>query len=201
MNRDFPLCLQQFWCCYLTQYSGITIETDDVITTTDDVITTTDDVIHIICIDLEGKLMCCLFLGRKNSPFQIYFLELYMEILRQKLLNNNKIYVVGQSFFMSKNYFIKNRFLATYNLAKWQATKEFVLTIPVGHVAKVFTTLLYFHHPHAPEWWNLFHKHANKFSQTFCKPPCDWLINRGWWKFTTLWQFHHPTKPGEFHHP
>ena len=24
------------------------------------------------------------------------------------------------------------------------------------------------------------------FTQTFCKPHCDWLINRGWWKFTTL---------------
>ena len=40
-------------------YPGITIAIDDVITTTDDVITATDDVIHIICIDLEGKLMCC----------------------------------------------------------------------------------------------------------------------------------------------
>ena len=61
-------------------FSGITIATDDVITTTDDVITTTDIVIHIICIDLEGKPMCWLFLGQ-NSPLQIYFLELYMEIL------------------------------------------------------------------------------------------------------------------------
>ena len=38
---------------------GITIVTDDVITTTDDVITVTDDIIHIICIVLEGKPMCC----------------------------------------------------------------------------------------------------------------------------------------------
>ena len=55
--------------------------TDDVITTTDDVITATDDVIHIICIDLEGNLMCCLFFRTKNSPLQIYFLELHVEIL------------------------------------------------------------------------------------------------------------------------
>ena len=33
--------------------------TDDVITTTDDVITATDDALHTICIDLEGKLICC----------------------------------------------------------------------------------------------------------------------------------------------
>ena len=42
-----------------TQCPGVTMVTDDVITTTDDVITATDDVIHTICIDLEGKLMCC----------------------------------------------------------------------------------------------------------------------------------------------
>ena len=42
---------------------GITIITDDVITTTDDVITATDDAIRIICIDLEGKLMCCKKVG------------------------------------------------------------------------------------------------------------------------------------------
>ena len=45
------ILLSQFNSC-----PGITIATDDVITTTDDVITTTDDVIHIICIDLKGKL-------------------------------------------------------------------------------------------------------------------------------------------------
>ena len=42
-NRDFPL----FAAILLSQFSpypGITIATDDVITTTDDVITTTDDV-------------------------------------------------------------------------------------------------------------------------------------------------------------
>ena len=45
----------------------------------------------------------------ENSPLQIYFLELHMEILMQQLLNNNQKYVVGQSFFMSKNYFIKKK--------------------------------------------------------------------------------------------
>ena len=38
-----------------------------------DVITTTDDVIQIICIDLEGKLMCCLFLGQKILHFKFIF--------------------------------------------------------------------------------------------------------------------------------
>ena len=45
---------------------GITIATDDIITTT-------DDVIHIICIDLEGNLMCCLFLGQKILHFKFIF--------------------------------------------------------------------------------------------------------------------------------
>ena len=40
---------------------------------TDEVITTTDDVIHIICIDLEGKLMCCLFSGQKILHFKFIF--------------------------------------------------------------------------------------------------------------------------------
>ena len=47
------ILLSQFKSC-----PGITIATDNVITTTNDVITATDDVIHIICKDLEGKLMC-----------------------------------------------------------------------------------------------------------------------------------------------
>ena len=50
------ILLSQFNLC-----PGITIATDDVITTNDDVIITTDDVIHIICIDLEGNFMCFLF--------------------------------------------------------------------------------------------------------------------------------------------
>ena len=48
------ILLSQFIPC-----PGITMATDDVITTTDDVITTTHDVIHTIYIVLEGKLMCC----------------------------------------------------------------------------------------------------------------------------------------------
>ena len=36
-----------------------------------------------------------------------------------------------------------------------------------------------------------------KFTQTFCKPPCDWLINRGWGKFLTLWHIPPPTEPEE----
>ena len=67
-------------------YPGITIVTDDVITAT-------DDVIHTICIDLEGKLMCCNKVAcfmTTNSPLQIYFLELHVEILMQQLLCSNK---------------------------------------------------------------------------------------------------------------
>ena len=44
-----------FGAILLSQFSpcpGITVAIDDVITTT-------DDVIHTICIDLEGKVMCC----------------------------------------------------------------------------------------------------------------------------------------------
>ena len=82
---------------------------------TDDVITTTDDVIYIICIVLEGKLMCwnkvvCFI---TNSPLKVDFLELHMDILMQQLLHSYKKYAVGQSFFIPKNYFIKNMFLAT----------------------------------------------------------------------------------------
>ena len=62
------ILLSQFNSCL-----GITIATDDIIITTDDIITTTDDVIHIICIDLEGKLMCCLFLGQKILHFKFIF--------------------------------------------------------------------------------------------------------------------------------
>ena len=67
-----------FAAIVLTQFNlcpGITTATDDVITNTDDVITTTDDVIHIICIDLEGKLMCCNKVAcfmTTNSPLQFY---------------------------------------------------------------------------------------------------------------------------------
>ena len=90
-------------------YPGITIATDDLITTTDDVITTTYDVIHIICIDLEGKLMCYLFLGQ-NSPLQISFLDLHMGILMQQSLNNNQKIYCWSKFLYVKNYFIKNGF-------------------------------------------------------------------------------------------
>ena len=57
------ILLSQFNSC-----PGITIATDDVITTT-------DDVIHIICIDLEGKTHVLLVFRTENSPLQIYFLE------------------------------------------------------------------------------------------------------------------------------
>ena len=62
------ILLSQFNSC-----PGITIATDDVITTTDGVITTIDDVIYIICIDLEGKVMCVLFLGQKILHFKFIF--------------------------------------------------------------------------------------------------------------------------------
>ena len=94
------ILLSQFNSC-----PGITIATDDVITTTDDVITTTDDVIHIICINLEGKLMCCQFLGHKNSPHQLYFLELHMETLMQQLLNNNQKICCWSKFLYVKKLF------------------------------------------------------------------------------------------------
>ena len=45
--------------------------------------------------------MCYLVLGQ-NSPLQINFIELHMEILMQQLLNNKQKYAVSQSFFMSK---------------------------------------------------------------------------------------------------
>ena len=51
-----------FVAILLSQFSpcpGITMVTDDVITTTDDVIIVTDDGIHTICIVLEGKVMYC----------------------------------------------------------------------------------------------------------------------------------------------
>ena len=51
-----------FIAILLSQFSphpGITMATNDVITTTNDVITIIDDVIHTICIVLEGKLMHC----------------------------------------------------------------------------------------------------------------------------------------------
>ena len=50
------IVLSQFNSC-----PGITIATNDVITTIDDVITTTDDVIHMICIDLEENLCVACF--------------------------------------------------------------------------------------------------------------------------------------------
>ena len=53
-------------------YPGITIATDDVITTTNDVITITDEVIHTIYIDLEGKLMCCPSLRQKISTSNLF---------------------------------------------------------------------------------------------------------------------------------
>ena len=65
---------------------------------TDDVITTADDVIHMICID---------FFRTENSPLQLLFLELHMEILMQQLLNNNQNICCWSKFLSVKNYFIK----------------------------------------------------------------------------------------------
>ena len=81
----------------LVEYIGVYSDTSDVITTT-------DDVIHIICIDLEGKLMCCLFLGQ-NFPLQFYFLELHVEMLMQQLLNNNQKICCWSKFLYVKNLF------------------------------------------------------------------------------------------------
>ena len=47
-----------------------------------------------------------------------------------------------------------------------------------------------------------FHKEIHHpLTKTFCKQQCDWLINRGWGKFITLWHIQHPTEPAEFPHP
>ena len=68
------MLLSQFNLC-----PGITIATDDVITTTDDiipatddVITTTNDVIHIIYIDLEGKIMSCKKVASRFSTSNLF---------------------------------------------------------------------------------------------------------------------------------
>ena len=65
------ILLSQFNSC-----PGITIVTDDIITTTDDVMTTTDDIIHIICIDMEGKIHVLPVLGQKILHLKFIFLEL-----------------------------------------------------------------------------------------------------------------------------
>ena len=67
------------------------------------------DVIHKICIDLEEELMCYLFFRTENSPLQIYFLELYMEILMQQLLNNNQKTCCCSKFLYVKKLFLSNK--------------------------------------------------------------------------------------------
>ena len=79
---------------------------DDVITTTDDVITATDNVIHILCIDLEGKLMCCkivpCFYDYKFSTSNLFSRITHENIDATTLLHSNQKYAVGQSFFVPK---------------------------------------------------------------------------------------------------
>ena len=45
----------------------------------------------------------------QNSPLQIYFLELHMEILMQQLLKNNQNICCWSIFLYVKNYFIKKK--------------------------------------------------------------------------------------------
>ena len=59
----------------------------------------------------------------------------------------------------------------------------------------IFSTLL-----HKSEE-NCFTNIPHPLTKTFCKQPCDWLINRGWGKFSTLWHIQHPTEPAEIQHP
>ena len=59
----------------------------------------------------------------------------------------------------------------------------------------IFSTLL-----HKSEE-NCFTNIPHPLTKTFCKQPCDWLINRGWGKFSTLWHIQHPTEPAEVQHP
>ena len=71
----------------------------------DDIITVTDDVIHTICIDLEGKLMCCkkfaCFYDNKFPTSNLF--SRITQILMQQLLHSNQKYAVGHSFFKRKN--------------------------------------------------------------------------------------------------
>ena len=65
-----------------------------------------------------------------------------------------------------------------------------------------FSTLVHFQHPPAQEWEKLFSQtFLTLWPKLFCKQPCDWLINRGWGKFSTLWHIQHPTEPAEVQHP
>ena len=108
-----------FAAILLSQFSpcpGITMATDDVITATDDVITATDEVIHIICIDLEGKLICCKKIAvfmTTNSLLKFYFLELLVEILMQQFLLSNQKICCWSKFLCTIKLFHQNRFLAT----------------------------------------------------------------------------------------
>ena len=80
--------------------------TDDVITTTNDVITGTDDAIYIICIVLEGKVMCCnkvgCFYDNKFSTSNLFSGITYGNIDVTIITQQPKKYAVGQSFFIPK---------------------------------------------------------------------------------------------------
>ena len=100
-----------FGAILLSQFSpcpGITMATDDVTTTTDDVITATDDVIHSICIDLEGKLMCCnkvaCFYDNKFSTSNL-FSGITDGNIDATIITQQQKYAVGKSFFVLKKNF------------------------------------------------------------------------------------------------
>ena len=48
---------------------------------------------------------------------------------------------------------------------------------------------------------NCFTNIPHPLTKTFCKQPCDWLINRGWRNFSTLWHIQYPTEPAEVQYP
>ena len=79
---------------------------------TDDVITVINDVIHTNCIDLEGKLMCCnkvtCFYDNKFSTS-----NLFSGIIDATIIKQQQKICCWSKFLCTKNYFIKNRFLAT----------------------------------------------------------------------------------------
>ena len=80
--------------------------TDDAITTTDDVIIGNDDVIQIICIDLEGKLMCCNKVAYSYDNCNFSTSNLFSGIthgnIDATIITQQQNNAVGQTFFLPK---------------------------------------------------------------------------------------------------
>ena len=112
----------------LSQFStcpGISMATDDVITTTVDVIAA----IHIIFLDLEGKLTCCkkfvCFYDNKFSTSKLFSGITHGNIDATIITQQNMLLVKVSLY---QKLFHQKRVLG-YNSAKWQATKELVFKI------------------------------------------------------------------------